>query len=519
MLTFAEYLRHNRLTRDHTMQELASNIGVTAQFISLLESGQRYPSKKLVARCAEYFGDDVNYVRFLAQAVPIDQKRAVLDSPTAPEYLPRNLRAQATATDTADDLIEHLLAVPGVASPETDTPFHFAGETPIQPDDIRAQIAFIELIGSSDKHIVTRARAWGKFYRAYYKRHSEGRIAALPDFGSAYEMIHVETTGSYPAKLCMLAALHLGLAREAADDVEGAVKLYDEAANEAVRGSDAAGTAAARWLAARVIGERGDVFGMLTRLDQVLASADVPALAMARSRSEAIEGHLALGDYERVVQSASEAIKLWRSSTLDAPQDHKSRYLLRAEIGALEATIRMQQYEEAATWLNRARSVSIRITTTPEEDARITTAASALMRTRRRYSQASNRLDEVIASPIAESDEGRTALSAALALRAEIALDLSDVNSAGDYLKRINELEAVASPLAELARRANGQFVQAALLARTGKFDDCRRVLSEIEAEVQETVSAHEGFAETPLRRQLVQRLAEWGKRFSQIAG
>ncbi|HET9493189.1 MAG TPA: helix-turn-helix transcriptional regulator, partial [Chloroflexia bacterium] len=54
-LTFGQWLRQQRKTRDLTQEELADRIGCSPWAIQKIEVGSRRPSRQMVELLAEYF--------------------------------------------------------------------------------------------------------------------------------------------------------------------------------------------------------------------------------------------------------------------------------------------------------------------------------------------------------------------------------------------------------------------------------------------------------------------------------
>ena len=106
MESFGDRLRQLRLQRGLTTSKLADALGVGHSYISNLECGLSRPSEELVRKIAEFFGEDEEYLGFLARGIPrIERARRDIEEvkrryPTqAPEYLrkrPVSMLARAT---------------------------------------------------------------------------------------------------------------------------------------------------------------------------------------------------------------------------------------------------------------------------------------------------------------------------------------------------------------------------------------------------------------------------------------
>jgi transcriptional regulator with XRE-family HTH domain len=518
MFTFAEFLRQHRLSRNLTMQELAVEVNVSAQFISLLESGKRRPSDKLVRRCAEFFAQDVHYVRFLAQPIPVAQKRALLESPSAPDYIPRSMRAQVFVQDSEDVLIQNLLSGANVPTPETDTPFHFLEPTSVTRETLALPLQIVAQIRDNPERFTQKARAWAGFYAAYFRRHVEGREASTPDFEAAHARLREETTAAYPPKLRYLVCLHLGVCRQEQGDAESARRLYYEAHEHAVEMSDPAGVSAALWLAAALARDAGDTFTMMDTLDKALAVEGIPPFAIARCLSDAVDGHLALWQNERVLERVADALKLWRSSTLEAAQEQKSVQLVRTEIAALEATVRMGRDDDARTWLNRVRAITFRIPMPPSDSARVLMATAGLMHDKARVNQARDRCDEVMRMDLGATDAGRAARHAAAALISALALEMGHYGEAENVVEAAWNEPPMAGPVGELTRKGVLGIARCRAQLAVGRRDAAYETLRSVEDAIAHAVSEEPRLADTPLLAHIRSQVDDWRRRLAQPA-
>ncbi|GIX06260.1 MAG: hypothetical protein KatS3mg115_0663 [Candidatus Poribacteria bacterium] len=366
LLTFAEYLRHRRLSHHLTMEELARQLSVSPQFISLLENGKRRPSEKVVRRCAQVFGDDVNYVRFLAQPVPEEQKRALLESPHAPDYLPAELRSNVSFLEADDRLIQELLNVPGPPPPEEDTPFSFSPFEELSPEEYSLVRGLIARIQGCPDRFSPKVRAWADFYEAYYRRCREGRLAAYRSFALTEQRMEQNSEVSYPPKLRYLLSLQLAQAEWEMGEWDAAKAHLQSAAELADRSGEEDGYAVALWLLARLLEEQGQLLEARDLLHQVLSREEIGAFARARCLLDRIAISHLLSEDAEVLGWVAQAGRLWRTRSLDAPQVEKSRALLLVELVGAWSALRLGRRAEARRWLSRARSMRLRVEPTPE---------------------------------------------------------------------------------------------------------------------------------------------------------
>jgi Zn-dependent peptidase ImmA (M78 family)/transcriptional regulator with XRE-family HTH domain len=83
-----------RLSRELGVLRLAEELGIKQSYISQLESGFARPSEELIKKMAEYFGEDKEYLGFLARGIPqLEKARREIEEvkrrypSRAPEYL------------------------------------------------------------------------------------------------------------------------------------------------------------------------------------------------------------------------------------------------------------------------------------------------------------------------------------------------------------------------------------------------------------------------------------------------
>ncbi|MDP6801517.1 MAG: helix-turn-helix transcriptional regulator, partial [SAR202 cluster bacterium] len=449
MLNFSQYLRQGRLANGLTMQQLASRLLVSPQFISLLESGKRFPSDKLVQRCAAEFQEDLNYLRFLAQPIPEAQKRALLESPSAPDYLPESARTNVLIQDSDDVLMESLLAVPRLPKPEEDAPYFFVGKTALDESDLALPLQLLDRTRRDTARFGPKIRAWADFYEAYYTSHLEGRLGAYEALRSLHERLASETAVAYPLKLRFIVALHLGLCERENEDSDAAERLFQEASERAHAALQPGLQACALWSLADLRRSVGDTFGALETLDAALAIPDIPPFGIARCLSDAVEARLILEEDERVLEDATDAIRLWRSSTLDAPQDVKSLHLVRMEIGAFASALRLDREEEGRSWLSRIRSMRVRIDLPDEEDARVALSTGILLASRGRNNQARGHLEHVVSAQLGHEDIAQALKATAHVELAGIETGSGRFSEAEDALRNAGQTDRLTSPVHE----------------------------------------------------------------------
>ncbi|GIX07407.1 MAG: hypothetical protein KatS3mg115_1810 [Candidatus Poribacteria bacterium] len=394
MFTFAEYLRHRRLSRGMTMQVLAQQLNVTPQFVSLLESGRRRPSGEFIERCAELFGDNVDYLRFLAEPIPEEQKRAIYESPLAPAYIPRPSAEQTVEGRLDDLLIRQMLNLPGMPKPEEDTPYHGDANYTVSEEALRFHRQLVRYLLEGDYS--PNIKGWARFYDAYYTRWTEGRAAARPSLEQLIQSVERAESGTYPLRWAYLVWLHTGLARQEAGESEAAVRAYLRAAEWADEARDGEGGLIARWLAAQVVLSQGDIFRCIELLRAAAQAKEAPPAGIARARTELADLLLLMHEDEAALNEAIEVAPLWRSSTLDLPQGMKTSSLLIGEVVGTEALRRMGRDLEARRWLNRVRSVRTRVDADLLTDLRLRIVAAELLATSNRFNQRRKRFREMM---------------------------------------------------------------------------------------------------------------------------
>lgn len=97
METFGERLKKLRLSRGLSTLKLAEELKVQPSYISNLENGLGKPSEELVARIAEFFGEEKEYLSFLARGIPqIEKARREIEEIKRkyPSHAPQYLRTK-----------------------------------------------------------------------------------------------------------------------------------------------------------------------------------------------------------------------------------------------------------------------------------------------------------------------------------------------------------------------------------------------------------------------------------------
>ncbi len=392
------------------MEVVAARLGVSPQFISLLENARRHPSGGLVARAAELFADDPHYVAFLAQRMPIEQKRALAESPTAPDYIPRELRARVWSVDGEEALLRQLLLPVGWLPPERDAPYYGAPSDDVAPGDQSPARAIIARITAEGSSFSPKARAWAAFHAAYLTRLTRGREAALPAWEALASDLDADTSRPYGptirrfVAMQQASALHeLGRAAEAEAHAARAVGYAADA-------DDPDAAACAAFTIAAIRASAGDILGAAVALEEAVGRTGLSSEGRARSLATLAT---ALGDtheYVRARDVAERAAPLLRTTSLDLPTPERSAMLLATQAVGAEAFAEQGDLDTADVWLNRARSLRPRATADAATDMRLTVAASLLFIKRRRPGMARRRVAELLADGDATTHDSRRAL-------------------------------------------------------------------------------------------------------------
>ncbi len=105
-MTFGERVRELRKAKDLTLRELAAKLKVNFTYLSKIENQKlsfgEYPSEDLIRKLAKVLGAEEDELLLLAQKIPEDIKKRVIERPDA-------FRKFAALDDkTMDKLLEEL---------------------------------------------------------------------------------------------------------------------------------------------------------------------------------------------------------------------------------------------------------------------------------------------------------------------------------------------------------------------------------------------------------------------------
>jgi hypothetical protein len=391
------------------MELLAADLAVSAQFISLLENGRRHPSPDLVARCAARFEADSRYVGFLAMRMPVEEKRALAESPGAPEYIPRELRRHAGAFDGEESLLRKLLLPPGLPPPEADGPHVPSG--PLGPGDAVTE-SVIDRILRAGSEFSPKAQGWAVFHEAYITRATRGRLAALSAFERLEERMASSEDGVFGRAVRHLTSLQLSMALRDAGRGEEAKAFARGAGDHAADGSDADGVARAAVADAAL---RRDDHDPLAAAEALSPTCEDPALGGdVRARCLVLladlwsEGH----QYQQTRRAVLTAVPLLRTTSLAMPTKERTGLLLRAQVAMVEALVELGDLDAAAEWLNRARSLRPRAPAT-SSDGRLRAAVGLLFLERGRAAAAARKVAPLLEAPATGAHVRRRAMRVA----------------------------------------------------------------------------------------------------------
>lgn len=483
ILNFAEFLREQRLARGITTVLLAEQLEVSPQYISHLERGRRRPSKAFMARCSALLNVNVDYIRFLAQPIPESEKRAIAESPSAPEYLPEDVRAAPMIGDDPAALVRSMLRHTTLPLPVEDTPYHFAEGVEMSGVDITFQNEFIERVRQQPDDFPIGVRLWSAFYHAYYKRLADGRAAALDDYARLGARLSGATGGTAPA-LVYLVALHHGVALLEAGDLDTAGDRFAAAHDAAKAANDPSGMVCALWHQATVLREQGDLLPAIAVLAGALKIERIDAFGLARVRTDLIEAHLDAWENAAGSDLVEAARVTWRSSAIGTDTEPRSLALLRVEISALEACIRLGRFSDAEIWLTRARSLHSRLDVSSVEDARMLICTAQLVHHRESNRQSIPRARLVEASRLDLPDDhrGRRVRDRARELLAGIAIEENQHYEARGIIAELEGEGPARGALPELERQARIELVKSRLESKLGDADACAAALDRVDA-------------------------------------
>ncbi|MDA1191766.1 MAG: helix-turn-helix transcriptional regulator [Candidatus Poribacteria bacterium] len=444
MKDFAEYLRQRRLSRGLTMQQLATALSVSPQFISLLESGHRRPSAPFLNRCASYFQDDPRFLRFLAQPFTPEQRRAVYESPSAPEYIPVTARSSRPAQDDEETLLLTLLTAAD-CDPATETPYHGEETPPFQPERAALQKGLIHEIQSAPDRFPNAATAWATFFDGYYTYRQGDIVGCLSRLREARSRVSSPSSGSSKWRLWL--ALYIGICEESQRNYREAVASYVEARRHATAGRDYDLLTATRWLEANARLQSGDTFGALDALDAACRDEAITPFGLMRCHSTLVFLRLSLHEYEQALDDATTAYQVLRSTSSGGTQDLRSRLLLGVEVGALTAHVARNRRDEAQTWSNRIRALRSRVEPEAGVDAMLALTSAELLLMSNRRVQARERVEEMLTTFTATDDFGKALIARARRFLIDLALETKDRNAAESLLSELTGGEPLTDPL------------------------------------------------------------------------
>ena len=92
-MTFGKKVRGLRQAKGLTLRDVASKVGINFTYLSKIENGKLdfsdYPSEKLIRKLAKALGGDTDELLLLAEKVPDEIRRRVIQRPDAFRKLAR----------------------------------------------------------------------------------------------------------------------------------------------------------------------------------------------------------------------------------------------------------------------------------------------------------------------------------------------------------------------------------------------------------------------------------------------
>ena len=92
-MTFGKTVRGLRQAKGLTLRDVASKVGINFTYLSKIENGKLdfsdYPSEKLIRKLAKALGGDTDELLLLAEKVPDEIRRRVIQRPDAFRKLAR----------------------------------------------------------------------------------------------------------------------------------------------------------------------------------------------------------------------------------------------------------------------------------------------------------------------------------------------------------------------------------------------------------------------------------------------
>jgi len=84
-MTFGERVRELRKTKNLTLRDMATKVEIDFTYLSKIENGKLdfsdYPSEKLIRRLAKALGGDVDELLLLAEKIPDEIRKRVVERP------------------------------------------------------------------------------------------------------------------------------------------------------------------------------------------------------------------------------------------------------------------------------------------------------------------------------------------------------------------------------------------------------------------------------------------------------
>lgn len=459
MLTFAEFLAKRRAALGMSMTELAGRLSVTPQYISLLEGGRCNPSRKLQDRCARFFGEDPEFIRFLSQSMPRVQKEVLLRTPSALPFRVRQGRDpqvesesswDSTQSDSEDRLLQALFQPieDGEATGEREG--FFGG--------------LIREIQQRPDRFSAKAVAWADYYAARLLAERSGIREAASGFQSLADRLAAGDDAPYPGSLRMLVNVRLADARLESGELDAAGSAFERAAQEARRIEDGATVLDAYAKASAAFRRVGKLDRILSMLDEAVSSEAIPAAAKAKLYVQRAQLAYDLGDSRGALEPVTQAVRIWRLRSLDIPD--KTARLVSTQMLGLHLLVDLDESDEARQWLGRIRSTLARVTEedmTAAQHARFVAESdlesAALMVDQGRWNHARKNLTDVAHREAADglhfSDQDDRTLFAdrIVVLLAQVAIAQEQIGEAAELLNGFLKKSPLTDPVREKGRR------------------------------------------------------------------
>ena len=393
------------------------------------------------------FDSDANYVGFLAQRMPEEQKRALAESPAAPDYIPAALRARARAEDAEERLLRQLLLPAGSTPPERDAPYFATPPDRSTMGEGDTARDIIRLIGAADAAFSPKARAWAAFYAAYTTRPDDGRAKALPAWEALASVLDTDTARPYGPAIRRLVAMQRALAlQDMGRDTEAEAQAT-RAGQYATDADDSDGAACAAFTIASIRASASNPAGAADALEGVVGLTDLSSVGRARCLGALAEALRASHAYARARDVTADAAPLLRTTAVGLPTPERSSTLFAAQAAGAEARAELGALDDADVWLNRARSLRPRAMPDAVSDAKLAIAAGLMFIARGRPAMASRR----VASLLAATDTPTHTLRRALRVEGQAALQAGDFAAAHATSVRLLECAPTGVPIQDIA--------------------------------------------------------------------